>query len=146
MTPLGSILSVLILFVAAILEAGGDALVRAGLRTPVSPYPRLRHKIQTWSRAVMTSRALTVAIAAALFGVFLLLNLALGSAIEALLILCTVPIAFVGGILALLVMRETWNVSSLVGLIGLFGIAVQNSLVLVTQIRGLLAPHPPRPN
>jgi len=32
---------------------------------------------------------------------------------------------------------ETWNVSSLVGLIGLFGIAVQNSLVLVTQSRGL---------
>jgi len=86
----------------------------------------------------MTSRALTVAIAAALFGVFILLNLALGSAVEALLILCTVPIAFVGGILALLVMRETWNVSSLVGLIGLFGIAVQNSLVLVTQIRGLI--------
>ena len=34
---------------------------------------------------------------------------------------------------------ETWNVSSLVGLIGLFGIAVQNSLVLVTQTRGLIA-------
>ena len=49
----------------------------------------------------------------------------------------TVPIAFVGGILALLVAGETWNVSSLVGLIGLFGIAVQNSLVLVTQARGL---------
>jgi heavy metal efflux system protein len=30
-------------------------------------------------------------------------------------------------------------VSSLVGLIGLFGIAVQNGLVLVTQTRGLLA-------
>ena len=51
----------------------------------------------------------------------------------------TVPIAFVGGILALLIAGETWNVSSLVGLIGLFGIAVQNSLVLVTQTRGLLA-------
>ena len=49
----------------------------------------------------------------------------------------TVPIAFVGGILALLVAGETWNVSSLVGLIGLFGIAGQNSLVLVTQSRGL---------
>jgi cobalt-zinc-cadmium resistance protein CzcA len=48
-------------------------------------------------------------------------------------------IAFVGGILALLLAGETWNVSSLVGLIGLFGIAVQNSLVLVTQTRGLLA-------
>ena len=39
----------------------------------------------------------------------------------------------------MLIARETWNVSSLVGLIGLFGIAVQNSLVLVTQIRGLRA-------
>jgi AcrB/AcrD/AcrF family protein len=44
----------------------------------------------------------------------------------------------VGGILALLLAGETWNVSSLVGLIGLFGIAVQNSLVLVTQTRALL--------
>jgi len=34
---------------------------------------------------------------------------------------------------------ETWNVSSLVGLIGLFGIAVQNGLVLVTQTRTLVA-------
>ena len=42
-------------------------------------------------------------------------------------------------LLALLIAGETWNVSSLVGLIGLFGIAVQNSLVLVTQTRGLLA-------
>lgn len=66
-----------------------------------------------------------------------------GSAVEAVMILGTVPIAFVGGILALLVAGETWNVSSLVGLIGLFGIAVQNSLVLVTQTRGLLAEgHP----
>ena len=47
--------------------------------------------------------------------------------------------AFVGGILALLATGETWNVSSLVGLIGLFGIAVQNSLVLVTQTRLLRA-------
>jgi cobalt-zinc-cadmium resistance protein CzcA len=65
--------------------------------------------------------------------------IALGSAVEAAMILGTVPIAFVGGILALLLAGETWNVSSLVGLIGLFGIAVQNSLVLVTQTRGLMA-------
>ena len=52
---------------------------------------------------------------------------------EALVILATLPDAFVGGILALWIAGETWNVSSLVGLIGLFGIAVQNGLVLVTQ-------------
>ena len=55
------------------------------------------------------------------------------------MILATLPIAFVGGIVALLIAGETWNVSSLVGLIGLFGIAVQNGLVLVTQTRGLIA-------
>jgi cobalt-zinc-cadmium resistance protein CzcA len=80
-----------------------------------------------------------MAIGAALFGVFVLLLIALGSAVEAALILATVPVAFVGGIAALLLADETWNVSSLVGLIGLFGIAVQNSLVLVTQTRGLVA-------
>jgi cobalt-zinc-cadmium resistance protein CzcA len=88
---------------------------------------------------VRASRSLTVAIGAALFGVFILLLIALGSAVEAIMILGSVPVAFVGGILALLIAGETWNVSSLVGLIGLFGIAVQNSLVLVTQTRGLLA-------
>jgi len=38
----------------------------------------------------------------------------------------------------LMIAGETWNVSSLVGLIGLFGIAVQNGLVLITQTRSLL--------
>jgi cobalt-zinc-cadmium resistance protein CzcA len=70
--------------------------------------------------------------------VFVLLYLAVGSVAEALVILATLPDAFVGGILALWIAGETWNVSSLVGLIGLFGIAVQNGLVLVTQTRALL--------
>jgi cobalt-zinc-cadmium resistance protein CzcA len=106
------------------------------LKLPAGYFFDLAGRVENQERA---SRALMVAIGAALFGVFVLLNLALGSAVEALLILFTVPMAFVGGILALLIAGETWNVSSLVGLIGLFGIAVQNSLVLVTQTRGLRA-------
>jgi cobalt-zinc-cadmium resistance protein CzcA len=50
-----------------------------------------------------------------------------------------VPSALVGGVVALILSGETWNVSSLVGLLGLFGIAVQNGLVLVTQTRALRA-------
>ena len=80
---------------------------------------------------------------AALFAVFLLLYLALGSTAEAAMILATIPVAFVGSIVALLLTGETWNVSSLVGLIGLFGIAVQNGLVLVTQTRALTAEGKP---
>jgi cobalt-zinc-cadmium resistance protein CzcA len=106
------------------------------LTLPAGYFFDLGGRVESQARA---SRALTLAIGAALFGVFVLLLVALGSVVEAGMILGTVPIAFVGGILALLLAGETWNVSSLVGLIGLFGIAVQNSLVLVTQTRGLLA-------
>ena len=112
------------------------AILAERLKLPAGYFFDLAGRVENQERA---SRALAVAIVAALFGVFVLLVLALGSAVEALLILCTVPMAFVGGILALLLSGETWNVSSLVGLIGLFGIAVQNSLVLVTQTRGLRA-------
>jgi cobalt-zinc-cadmium resistance protein CzcA len=106
------------------------------LTLPAGYFFDLGGRVESQARA---SCALTLAIAAALFGVFILLLMALGSAVEAAMILGTVPVAFVGGILALLAAGETWNVSSLVGLIGLFGIAVQNGLVLVTQTRGLLA-------
>ncbi|HEU4691019.1 MAG TPA: efflux RND transporter permease subunit, partial [Vicinamibacterales bacterium] len=106
------------------------------LKLPSGYFFDLGGRVESQARA---SEALTLAIGAALFGVFVLLLIALGSAVEAGMILGTVPVAFVGGILALLLAGETWNVSSLVGLIGLFGIAVQNSLVLVTQTRGLVA-------
>jgi cobalt-zinc-cadmium resistance protein CzcA len=108
----------------------------ADLGLPPGYFFDMAGRVESQARS---TRALRIAIAAALFGVFVLLNVALGSAVEASLILVTVPVAFVGGILALLAAGETWNVSSLVGLIGLVGIAVQNSLVLVTQTRGLLA-------
>lgn len=97
-------------------------------------------KVEGQERA---ARSLAVAIGLALFAVFILLYLALGSPGEAVLILATIPVAFVGSILALFVSGETWNVSSLVGLIGLFGIAVQNGLVLVTQTRSLLTEGKP---
>lgn len=111
-------------------------VVASQLKLPAGYFFDLGGRVESQARA---SRALSLAIGAALFGVFILLLVALGSAVEAGMILGTVPVAFLGGILALLIAGETWNVSSLVGLIGLFGIAVQNSLVLVTQTRGLLA-------
>jgi heavy metal efflux system protein len=93
-------------------------------------------RVETQARAL---RSLGLAVAVALLAVLVLLYLALGSFAETLVILATLPDAFVGGILALWLAGETWNVSSLVGLIGLFGIAVQNGLVLVSQTRTLQA-------
>ena len=109
--------------------------VASGLRLPPGYFVEVGGRVEQQERA---SQSLTIAIAAALIAVFALLYLALGSFAETGVILATIPSAFVGGILALLIAGETWNVSSLVGLIGLFGIAVQNSLVLVAQTRELI--------
>ena len=110
------------------------------LQLPAGYFVDVGGKVEGQKRA---ARSLTVAIGLALFVVFVLLYLALGSLREASLILSTIPVAFVGSIVALLIAGETWNVSSLVGLIGLFGIAVQNGLVLVTQTRSLMAEGKP---
>ena len=106
------------------------------LKLPTGYFFDVGGRVEAQARA---ARSLRVAIAVAVLAVFLLLYLALGSAAESLVILATLPDAFVGGILALYIAGETWNVSSLVGLIGLFGIAVQNGLVLISQSRSLIA-------
>ena len=108
----------------------------ADLRLPTGYFVDVGGRVEQQERA---TRSLVLAIAAALLAVFVLLYLALGSFAETAVILATLPDAFVGGIAALLLAGETWNVSSLVGLIGLFGIAVQNGLVLVAQTRTLAA-------
>jgi heavy metal efflux system protein len=122
-------------------DLGGTAAevrrrLERGLELPTGYYFDLGGRVETQARAL---RSLALAVAAALLAVVVLLYLALGSFAETLVILATLPDAFVGGILALWLAGETWNVSSLVGLIGLFGIAVQNGLVLVAQTRALLA-------
>jgi len=53
------------------------------------------------------------------------------------LIFLNVPLALVGGVVGLLVAGEYLSVPASVGFIALFGIAVQNGLVLVTYINQL---------
>jgi cobalt-zinc-cadmium resistance protein CzcA len=106
------------------------------LKLPAGYFLDVGGRVESQARA---SRSLTVALAVAILAVFVLLYLALGSALEVLGILVSLPVAFVGAIVALVITGETWNVSSLVGLCGLFGIAVQNGLVLVTQTRSIMA-------
>jgi len=85
-----------------------------------------------------TERRLLAASSIALALVVLLLLAALGSVREVTIVLATLPVAFAGGLFALVAAGESWNASSIVGVIGLFGVAVQNSLVLITQTKGLL--------
>jgi cobalt-zinc-cadmium resistance protein CzcA len=64
--------------------------------------------------------------------IFLMLFSAFDSMRSALLVLLNLPFALVGGILAIFLAKINLSVSSIVGFIALFGIAVENGTVLVT--------------
>jgi len=61
----------------------------------------------------------------------------LGSLRQSLLLLLNVPMTVAGGLVALYLAGQTLNVSSLVGFIALFGIAIQNGVVLVGKINDI---------
>jgi cobalt-zinc-cadmium resistance protein CzcA len=72
-----------------------------------------------------------------LAAIFFLLFAAFDSPRLATLILLNVPFAAVGGLFALPLAGLTLSVSALVGFIALFGVSVQNGVLLVERIREL---------
>ncbi len=64
----------------------------------------------------------------------LLLYTEFGALRQALMILGIVPLATLGGLMALFVTGETLNIASAVGFIALFGVAVQNGIIMVANL------------
>lgn len=77
---------------------------------------------------------LAVIVPLALALIFLLLYGAFGTLRHAALILGSVPLALLGGMAALELRGMTLNVSSAVGFIALFGVAVQNGVIMVSAL------------
>ncbi|TCP93753.1 cobalt-zinc-cadmium resistance protein CzcA [Sphingomonas sp. PP-CE-1A-559] len=71
--------------------------------------------------------------------IMLLLYGALGSVRDAAIVFTGVPLALVGGVLALVARGMPFSVSAAVGFIALSGIAVLNGLVMVSSIHDLMA-------
>lgn len=67
----------------------------------------------------------------------LLLFAACGKFRQAALMMCVVPLALFGGMLALNVRGMTLNVSSAVGFIALIGVAIQNGVIMISHINNL---------
>lgn len=80
---------------------------------------------------------LSVIVPMALMIMFILLYGAFGSFAQAGLLMSVVPLAIFGGMLALHVRGMTLNVSSVVGFIALFGVAIQNGVLMITQFNTL---------
>ncbi|OIO73071.1 MAG: cytochrome-c peroxidase [Zetaproteobacteria bacterium CG1_02_53_45] len=84
---------------------------------------------------------LMVVVPLSLLLIFLLLYFAFHSVGQAALIMLNVPMALIGGILALLVSGQYLSVPSSIGFIALFGVAVLNGVVLVDAINRHLDEH-----
>jgi cobalt-zinc-cadmium resistance protein CzcA len=77
---------------------------------------------------------LAVIVPAAMALIFVLLYGQFGDVAQAGIILLNVPLALLGGVLALHLRGMTLNVSSAVGFIALFGVAVQNGVIMVANL------------
>ncbi|NAW51094.1 CusA/CzcA family heavy metal efflux RND transporter [Elizabethkingia argentiflava] len=80
---------------------------------------------------------LSVIVPLALSIMFILLYGAFGSFRQAGLLMGIVPLALFGGMLALNVRGMSLNVSSAVGFIALFGVAIQNGVIMISHINEL---------
>ena len=84
------------------------------------------------------AQVVPVSIAIILFVLF-------GNARDAGLVLLNVPYAAVGGIVALLLTRFNFSISAGIGFIALFGICIQNGVIMISDIKGNLKNRTPLP-
>ena len=82
-------------------------------------------------------RRLSIVIPVVLVLIFVFLLMALESVREAALIYVSIPLSLIGGILGLYFSGEYLSVPAAVGFIAVFGIAVQNGLVLISTFQRL---------
>jgi cobalt-zinc-cadmium resistance protein CzcA len=83
------------------------------------------------------NKRLAVIVPASIVLIFVLLFSAFGSVKYATLVLANLPFALIGGVAALAVRHINLSVSAAVGFIALFGISVQNGVLLVTEFNRL---------
>jgi heavy metal efflux system protein len=77
---------------------------------------------------------LTIIMGGVLGMMLLLLFIGFGKLRQAILILGVVPLAALGGLIAIHLRNETINVATGVGFIALFGVAVQNGIIMVSNL------------
>jgi len=116
--------------------ADAQAAIDAQVRLPAGQYLDWGGQFENLQSA--TERLMLV-VPACFALIILLLYGALGSVRDAAIVFTGVPLALVGGVLALFLRGMPFSISAAVGFIALSGIAVLNGLVMVTSIQELMA-------
>ncbi len=70
----------------------------------------------------------------AIFLVYIILMLQFKSTIQPIVILLTIPLSFIGSILALIIFRQTISIFAMLGFLSLFGVVVNNAIILIDYI------------
>lgn len=108
--------------------------IDAKLKLPTGYYVSYGGQFENLQQA---KSRLSIAVPIALMLIFILLYFAFKSVKEAFLIYTAVPMSVIGGILALWIRGMDFSISAGVGFIALFGIAVLNGIVLISEFNRL---------
>lgn len=103
---------------------------------PIGYYVAFGGQFEAQQRA---SQELTIFSAVALLIVAFLINQAVNSVRSTVLVLANLPLALIGGLLAVFLGGGVLSVASLIGFITLFGVANRNGIILVTTYNQLMA-------
>ena len=109
--------------------------VRAAVDLPSGYYIEYGGQFESAGAATRTIGLMSLLSLAA---IFLLLFIEFGSLRQVLLVMVNLPLALVGGVVAVWITGGVLNVATLVGFITLFGIAVRNGILMVSHYNHLL--------
>ncbi len=91
----------------------------------------------TFQNLQEAKKRLSIAVPVALLFIFLLLFLSFRSITESLIIYSAIPLAAIGGVVALWLRGMNFSISAGIGFIALFGVAVLNGIVLIAYFNQL---------
>jgi HME family heavy-metal exporter len=107
-----------------------QAAIKAKVRLPEGYHIEYGGQFESQERA---TRLIVGLAAVSVVGMFFVLYMLFPASRIVIQILHAIPVAFIGGVLALVITQQTLSVASLVGFISLGGIAVRNGVLLVTH-------------
>lgn len=81
------------------------------------------------------TKTLSTVVPFCLLGIFLILFITFGNAKDSILTILNVPFALIGGILALHITGMNFSISAGIGFIALFGVCIQNGVILISVFR-----------
>jgi cobalt-zinc-cadmium resistance protein CzcA len=116
--------------------ADAQSQVRAKVLLPSGYYMSWTGEFESQQRA---TRRLLFIIPITILCIFLVLYMVFNSFKWAALIMVNVPMAIVGGVLALFVTRTNFSVSSGIGFLAVFGVAVQTGILMISYINQMRA-------